>query len=49
MSEYIPRLQEAIASAIDGVSREEMLRALREAEERRREREKETRGAPAAV
>jgi xanthine dehydrogenase YagR molybdenum-binding subunit len=31
------------------ISREEMLRALREAEERRREREKETRGAPAAV
>jgi xanthine dehydrogenase YagR molybdenum-binding subunit len=31
------------------ISREEMLRALREAEEPRREREKETRGAPAAV
>ena len=31
------------------ISREEMLRALREAEERAREREKETRGAPAAV
>ena len=26
MSEYIPRLQEAIASAIHGVSREEVLR-----------------------
>jgi xanthine dehydrogenase YagR molybdenum-binding subunit len=31
------------------ISREEMLRALRDAEERKREREKETRGAPAAV
>jgi CO/xanthine dehydrogenase Mo-binding subunit len=31
------------------ISREEMLRALREAEERAREREKEKRGAPAAV